>query len=153
MTKKKDHLRLVSARDTEAEMPDLADIYTIAYKVLGDLPETFQRQLDDLIIRVENFADEDSLSNLKIKDKYDLLGLYRGVPIPLKQGASPLSLPDLIYLYRCPIIRYAKENKEKIQDVVYHVLIHEVGHHFGFTDKQMKRIEKNKTKDGGRNRD
>ncbi len=153
MVKKKDHLRLVSGRDMAAEIPDLADIYTIAYKVLNDLPDNFQRQLDDLIIRVENFADEDSLENLKIRDKYDLLGLYRGVPIPLKQGAAPLTLPDLIYLYRCPIIRYAKENQESISDVVYHVLIHEIGHHFGFTDQQMKKIEKNRSKDGGRNRD
>lgn len=153
MTKKRDHLRLVSGRDLDAELPDLADIYTMAYKVLNDLPETFQNHLDDLIVRVENFSDQDSLDNLKIQDKYDLLGLYRGVPIPLKQGAAPLHLPDLIYLYRCPIIRYAKENKEEIIDVVHHVLIHEIGHHFGFSDKQMKKIDKNKKKDGGRNRD
>ncbi|HXF90873.1 MAG TPA: metallopeptidase family protein [Candidatus Nitrosotenuis sp.] len=141
MGKKRNHIRLVGGRDMMPEMPDLADLYTMAYKIINDLPERFRQHIDDLIIRIENFADEDTLDNLKIDDKYDLLGLYRGVPLPLKLGASPLSLPDFIYLYRCPIVRYAKENKEDIFDVIHHVLIHEIGHHFGFDDHDMELIE------------
>jgi predicted Zn-dependent protease with MMP-like domain len=142
MQKDRDHLQLVGGRDIDAEMPDLTDIYTMAYKVLNSLPDKFQNHIQDLIIRIENFADEETLNNLKIEDKYDLLGLYRGVPLPLKEDSKPLSLPDLIYLYRCPIIRYAKENKETVSDVVHHVLIHEIGHHFGYSDWEMRMIEK-----------
>jgi predicted Zn-dependent protease with MMP-like domain len=66
-----------------------------------------------------------------LTDKNDLLGLYRGIPLPMKTASTDSKLPDMIFLYRCPLIKYAKDNEEPIQDLIYHVMIHEIGHHFG----------------------
>lgn len=131
-------------------MPGLSDIYTMAYQVLNSLPKRFQHHTKNLIIRVENFADEATLQSLKVEDKYDLLGLYRGVPLPLKRESHILSLPDVIFLFRCPLIHFSKENKQDIKILIQHVMIHEMGHHFGYSDFDMEWIEES---DGGRNRD
>lgn len=123
-------------------LPDLTDIYELAYHVLEDLPRKFRSYTQDIMIRVENFADEQTLNSLKLGDKYDLLGLYRGVPLPLKAAGSVVSVPDTIFLYRCPLVRFAEDNHESIQRLVQHVMIHEIGHHFGFSDFDMEWIER-----------
>lgn len=123
-------------------LPDLTDIYELAYQVIEELPKKFRNFTSEIIIRVENFADEQTLASLKLKDKYDLLGLYRGVPLPLKGHGSVIAIPDTIFLYRCPIIRFAEENCEPINRLVKHVMIHEIGHHFGFSDFDMEWIER-----------
>ncbi|MBX3458124.1 MAG: metallopeptidase family protein [Candidatus Paracaedibacteraceae bacterium] len=151
MTGKKTKLRVVGGRNTMAEMPDLADLYTLAYKTLSSLPEKFKPFVKNLLVRIENFADDDTIKNLRLNDKYDLLGLYRGVPLPLKATPNSSNLPDIIYLYRCPLIKYASENSEKIEEIVHHVMIHEIGHHFGYSDNDTDWI--NCFEDGGRNRD
>jgi hypothetical protein len=79
---------------------------------------------------VENFADQETLDSLNIDNKYDLLGLYRGIPIPSKSKRSS-DLQDRIFLYRCPLIRYAREYEHDINTLTRHVLLHEMGHHFG----------------------
>jgi len=121
-----------------SDLPDLADVYSLAYKTIDTLPERFQPYLKSLLIRVENFADEKTLEGLSLTDRYDLLGLYKGIPLPFKTSNSSLVLPDIIFLYRCPLIRFARENEEDLAILVQHVTIHEIGHHFGFSDFDME---------------
>lgn len=138
MTIKPPLLQIVGNRNASAEIPDLADIYSMAYKILAELPEKYQPFIRNVIVRVENFPDETTLKSLQLNDRYDLLGLYRGIPLPHKTSYTPKNTPDVIYLFRCPLIRYAKENDNTIQELVTHVIIHEVGHHFGFTDEELE---------------
>lgn len=145
MEKNKTNFMVVGGRDRDqyAEMPDLADLYAMAYKTINDLPEKFHEHTANLLVRVENFADPDILDQLNLQDKYDLLGLYRGTPLPQKNMHSSSAIPDVIFLYRCPIIRFARESDEKIDVLVHHVMIHEMGHHFGYNDYDMEWIVKN----------
>ena len=142
--------------DVPEILPGLADIYAMAYRTIDHLPERFQEHAKKLIVRVENFADTETLNGLGVEDKYDLLGLYRGVPLPFKHHSETLSLPDIVFLYRCPLIRFAQDNGQEIQTLVTHVMIHEIGHHFGYSDFDMEWVEKmgkESKEDGGRNRD
>lgn len=123
-------------------IPDLTDIYEMAYTVLEDLPQKFRSYTQSIMIRVENFADAETLESLNLSDKYDLLGLYRGVPLPLKMSGAIVSIPDTIFLYRAPVIRFAQEHDEEVGRLVHHVMIHEIGHHFGFSDFDMEWIER-----------
>lgn len=117
-------------------MPDVSEIYDFAYSSLQRLPKTFRTHLKNFIVEVQNFADPEILQELAMKDRYDLLGLYRGVPVPLKKKISNKE-PDKIYLYRCPLIRHSLENKDDVKALVHHVLINEIGHHFGCTAHEM----------------
>jgi len=123
-----------------ADLPDLGDFCLLAQKTIDGLPEKFRKTTNCILIKIENFADQETLDSLNIKDKYDLLGLYRGTPMPVKNQAF-FSLPDTIFLYRCPLIRYARDNNEKLESLVHHVMIHEIGHHFGFSDQDLSWIE------------
>lgn len=138
MTANKAPLKNVGERNPAAEIPDLADIYSMAYTILTELPDKYQPFLKSVIIQVENFPDLQMLQNLKLTDRYDLLGLYKGIPLPKKTLDDALDEPDIIYLFRCPVIRYARENQESVTQLVNHVMIHEIGHHFGFTDEELE---------------
>ena len=139
MRKKKTKIPL--KRYEGADLPDLADIYVLAYRTMNFLPHRFQEYTGNILIRVENFADQDILDGLKLADKYDLLGLYQGIPLPLKGTNDALAIPDIIFLYRGPLIRFARENNEPLPQLVHHVMIHEIGHHFGFSDFDLDWIE------------
>ena len=139
MKKKKTKQPLMRYED--ADLPDLADIYALAYRTINFLPHRFQEYTSNILVRVENFADQDILDGLKLSDKYDLLGLYQGIPLPLKGTNDTLAIPDIIYLFRGPLIRFARENHEPLPQLVHHVMIHEIGHHFGFSDFDMDWIE------------
>jgi predicted Zn-dependent protease with MMP-like domain len=130
---------IVSATTNSAaiDLPDIADFYVLAQKTLESLPERFERTTKSLIVKVENYADHETLLSLNLDDKYDLLGLYRGIPVPTKSTKSSFLIPDIIYLYRCPLIRYSLENQEALESLVNHVMIHEIGHHFGFNDYDL----------------
>jgi predicted Zn-dependent protease with MMP-like domain len=117
-------------------MPAVAEIYDFAYQSLQKLPKSFRSHLKNFVIEVQNFADSNTLEELSMNDRYDLLGLYRGVPVPLKKKIRP-NQHHVIYLYRCPLIRHAFENSEDVQSLVHHVLINEIGHHFGCTANEM----------------
>ena len=127
-----------------ADLPDLTDFYLLSQKTINSLPEKFKKATSSLIIKVENFADQETLKSLKIIDKYDLLGLYRGTPLPAKRSSPSIPLPDIVFLYRCPLIRYSRDNHETIEALVHHVIIHEIGHHFGFNDYDLSWIENEK---------
>ena len=118
------------------QLPAIAEIYDFAYESLQRLPESFRAHLKNFVIDVKNFAEKEVLEELFMKDRYDLLGLYRGVPLPLKKKTKHKKL-DVIYLYRCPLIRHAAENHEDVKSLVHHVLINEIAHHFGCTAHEM----------------
>jgi predicted Zn-dependent protease with MMP-like domain len=121
--------------------PSLADMEVLAREVFAGLPAKFRALCEGLIIRVEDFAPDDVLDDLDIESEYDLMGLFQGVGLPFRSGTAPVQLPNMVWLYRCPILEYWAERDETLGAVVAHVLIHEIGHHFGLSDEDMEAIE------------
>jgi len=121
--------------------PTVADIEVLAERALGTIPQELKRHLGNVVIRVEEFPDEDVEEEMGLESPFDILGLYRGVALPHKSTASTRADADLVFLYRRPILDYWCESGEDLADLVRHVLIHEIGHHFGFSDEDMERIE------------
>jgi predicted Zn-dependent protease with MMP-like domain len=121
--------------------PSLGDIEALARRALAGLPRRFKRELGPLVIRVEDFPDAETEREMGLNSAFELLGLYRGVALPRKSLSDPHPDIDMILLYRRPILDYWCETGEDLFDVVRHVLIHEIGHHFGFSDDDMERIE------------
>ena len=122
--------------------PSLAEIEALAARALASLPRRFKRHLGPVVIRVEDFPDRETERAMELDSPFDLLGLYRGVALPHKSVSDPRAELDMIFLYRRPILDYWCESGEDLFEVVRHVLIHEIGHHFGFSDSDMDRIEK-----------
>jgi predicted Zn-dependent protease with MMP-like domain len=122
--------------------PGTPEEFEIAAQAIWDgLPRQFRKALDNVTLQVADFADAETLEAVRIRDPRDLLGLYQGAGLPFKSVWDPGSLPDRIFLYRIPIIDYARRNGERVDRVIRHVLIHEIGHHFGFSDADMAWIE------------
>jgi predicted Zn-dependent protease with MMP-like domain len=121
--------------------PSLADIEALAARALDTVPDALKRHIGSAVIRVEEFPDEETEEEMELESPFDLLGLYRGVALPHKSVSDPRPSIDMIFLYRRPILDYWCETGEELYDVVRHVLIHEIGHHFGFSDEDMARIE------------
>src|SRR5436309_166425 len=126
---------------TKRMPPPNQEIETLATRALADLPDEFKRALGPVVIRVEEFPDAETERAMDLDSPFDLLGLYRGVALPHKSVSDPLPEIDMIFLYRRPILDYWCETGEDLYTVVRHVLIHEIGHHFGFSDADMTRIE------------
>jgi predicted Zn-dependent protease with MMP-like domain len=122
--------------------PSLDDLEQIARAQLATIPELFRRHIRDVVIRVEEFCDEEVEAEMRLESPFDLLGLYRGVSLDRKSVAASASDLDMIFLYRRPILDYWCETGDDLARIVRHVLIHEVGHHFGLSDEDMHRIEK-----------
>jgi predicted Zn-dependent protease with MMP-like domain len=121
--------------------PSLADLEALAKRALAGLPRQFTDLLGPVVIRVDEFPDAETEAAMRLDSPFDLLGLYRGVALPLKSVSDPRPDIDMIFLYRRPILDYWCESGEDLFAVVRHVLIHEIGHHFGFSDADMHRIE------------
>lgn len=121
--------------------PTLAHIEAIAKRALAKLPARVKRELGPLLIRVEDFPDAETEAAMGLESQFDLLGLYRGVALPNRSVSAPLPGIDCVFLYRRPILDYWCDSGEHLEDIVTHVLIHEIGHHFGFSDEDMERIE------------
>jgi predicted Zn-dependent protease with MMP-like domain len=120
---------------------DAADIERLAAAALRKLPLAFQEHLQDVIIRVEEFADRETLDELEIDDRWDLTGLYHGRPLTELSVWTTAEMPPTITLYRAPLLREWRETGVDFADLVMHVVVHEVGHHFGLSDEDMHRIE------------
>jgi predicted Zn-dependent protease with MMP-like domain len=125
----------------EISPPTLETLEALAQATLDSLPETFARNVKGVLIRVEDFPDEETEREMELESPFDLLGLYRGGSIAGREGSNPSPFPDMIHLYRRPILDYWCETGEDLAHVVRHVLIHEIGHHFGFSDADMEAIE------------
>jgi predicted Zn-dependent protease with MMP-like domain len=121
--------------------PTLADLERLAEAALATIPGELKRHLGPVVIRVEDFPDEETEEEMGLDSPFDLLGLYRGVALPRKSVFGAGGEIDMIFLYRRPILDYWCETGEELGHVVRHVLIHEIGHHFGFSDEDMERIE------------
>ena len=121
--------------------PTIGDLETLAQSALATIPKELARHLGPVVIRVDDFPDEETEDEMELESPFDILGLYRGVALPHKSVASVVPNIDMIFLYRRPILDYWCETGEDLAHVVRHVLIHEIGHHFGFSDDDMDRIE------------
>jgi predicted Zn-dependent protease with MMP-like domain len=121
--------------------PSAAEIEAIARASLERLPEPFAAHLRDVVLTVEEFADDETLAMMGIEDAFDLSGLYHGLPIGQKSVELSGTLPDRIFLYRRAILDEWATDGESLEHLVHHILVHEVGHHFGLSDGDMHRLE------------
>ena len=121
--------------------PSLIDMDAMAREALNAVPQELRRFLGDVTIRVDDFPDDEVLEELDCESPFDLLGLYRGVDLTRRSFSDQPQDIDVIFLYRRPILDYWCETGEDLTRIVRHVLIHEIGHHFGLSDEDMERIE------------
>ena len=121
--------------------PDLDAFAAMAVAARQALPEPFRSLSSDVLVRVADFADEGTLTSLGIDDPMELLGLYEGIDLTNKSLFDTHDQPDMVWLYRRPILRTWMEGPDDLQHVVGHVLIHEIGHHFGLSDDDMYGLE------------
>ena len=126
---------------TSAKAPSLAEMEAMAHEVFARLPRTFSDLCEGVIIRVDDFPTEEVLNEMGAESEFDLLGLFQGVGLPFRSEGDIARLPNMIWLYRRPILDYWAEHDETLGHIVRHVLIHEVGHHFGLSDADMEAIE------------
>ena len=122
--------------------PDAGEIEELARAALARLPQQFRVHLADVLLRIEEFADEETLGALGIDDPFELTGLYEGVPLGEKSIAESGTMPDCIRLFRGPILdEWIARGDETLEHLMAHVLIHEVGHHFGLSDADFAKLE------------
>jgi len=121
--------------------PDAQTIEELARDVIARLPEAFAAHLGGVILRVEEFAEEAVLAELEIEDPFELTGLYTGRPIGDKSVSDSGAMPDMIHLYRRPLLDEWVETGVALGALIVHVVIHEVGHHFGLSDADMHALE------------
>ncbi len=121
--------------------PDAAALEAMAQAVLSRLPEPFAAHLDGVVLRVEDYADDDVLAELGIESPFDLSGLYQGRPLGEKSSTDSGALPDMIFLYRRALLDEWVETGVALDALIAHVVIHEVGHHFGLSDEDMHALE------------
>src|SRR3990170_415367 len=121
--------------------PSLADVEVLAAEAYRRLPQRFRGLCEELIIRVEDFPTEEVLKSMELDSEFDLLGLFQGVGLPFQSESVPQLMPNMIWLYRRPILDYWAEHEDSLGAIVTHVLVHEIGHHFGLSDEDMEKIE------------
>jgi predicted Zn-dependent protease with MMP-like domain len=121
--------------------PSLAELEVMAGEVFRHLPKRFRDLAADVVIQVDDFPSDDVLHDMRAESEFDLLGLFQGVGLPFRAESAPLQMPNMIWLYRRPILDYWAEHDETLGAIVKHVLVHEIGHHFGLSDADMHTIE------------
>ena len=126
---------------TTLKAPSLAEMETVAHDILARLPGQFRNLCEGLIIRVDDFPTDEVLDEMDAESEFDLLGLFQGTGLPYQSNNDVARLPNMIWLYRRPILDYWAEHEETLGHIIRHVLIHEIGHHFGLSDGDMEAIE------------
>ena len=122
--------------------PSLDDFARLAEAAFAALPEMFRQAAGDEVIRIDDFADEETLDSLEIEDPFELSGLYHGVHIGERDAMGPAAEPSRIFLYRRPILdEWCERGDVGLAEIIAHVLIHEIGHHLGLDDDQIHHIE------------
>ena len=121
--------------------PSLAAFEVMAAQAFQRLPQRFRKLCDGLVIQVEDFPTEEVLDHMGLDSAFDLLGLFQGTGLPFRYESTPVQMPNMIWLYRRPILDYWAEHEEALGAIVTHVLVHEIGHHFGLSDADMHAIE------------
>ncbi|MDP1735900.1 MAG: metallopeptidase family protein [Caulobacter sp.] len=125
-----------------AAAPSLDDFAAIARAAFDDLPQPFRDLAGEAVIRVTDFAEEDVLAEMGIDDAFELTGLYQGVDLARRSVLDPLPQPSLVFLYRRPILdEWAERGDVTLGELIAHVLVHEIGHHFGLSDDDIEAIE------------
>ncbi len=125
----------------EASAPSLGDIEALAADAYARLPKRFRALCADLVIQVADFPTDEVMDSMHCETEFDLLGLFQGVGLPFQSEAVSGQLPNMIWLYRRPILDYWAEHEDSLSAIVTHVLVHEIGHHFGLSDGDMHAIE------------
>lgn len=128
---------------TETTAPSADAIETIARQVITNLPAPFAPHAKDIVLRVADFADEEMLDELEIDDPLDLTGIYDGIPMTEKSASSPQHFPDTIWLFRRALLdEWAERGNVTLGQLVAHVTVHELAHHFGWSDDDIARIDR-----------
>ena len=122
--------------------PSLAELEVLAGEVFRHLPKQFRDLCSNLVIQVDDFPSREVLRVMHAESEFDLLGLFQGVGLPFRSESAPVQMPNMIWLYRRPILDYWAEHDETLGAIVKHVLVHEIGHHFGLSDADMHAIER-----------
>ncbi len=128
--------------------PTLADFEAMAASSWDRLPHEFRTLCGDLVIRIEDFALDEVLDELEIESPFDLMGLYQGTSLARQSVSDVPQGPNMVFLYRRAILDYWAENEDTLGSLVTHVLVHEIGHHFGLSDEDMERIEEEAEPEG-----
>jgi predicted Zn-dependent protease with MMP-like domain len=122
--------------------PSLAELEALAAEVFTRLPWRFRELAADVVIQVDDFPSEEVRDQMHVESEFDLLGLFHGVGLPFRSESAAVRMPNMIWLYRRPILDYWAEHDETLGAIVKHVLVHEIGHHFGLSDSDMAAIER-----------
>ena len=121
--------------------PSLEDMEAMAAEAFASIPAELRQNVANVVIQIADFPDDETSGEMDLETPFDLLGLYRGVDLARKSVGDVAQDMDMVYLYRRPILDYWCETGEDLKHVIRHVLIHEIGHHFGLSDEDMERIE------------
>ena len=131
-----------AAEWTDRPAPSLDDFAFIARAAFEALPEPFRSAAGEVVLRIDDFADEETMGSVGVEDPFELTGLYHGVDIGRREGLGPAAEPSRVFLYRRPILdEWCERGDISLSDLIAHVLIHEIGHHFGLSDDDIDAIE------------
>ena len=121
--------------------PTIADIQAIAEAVIETIPAELLRRAGNVVVQVVDFPDEETEAAMELESPFDLLGLYLGEALTERSVTQPRPEPDLVFLYRRPLLDYWCESGAELAEVVRYVLVHEIGHHFGYSDDEMDALQ------------
>jgi predicted Zn-dependent protease with MMP-like domain len=125
-----------------SKAPSLEEFEVFAVEAFRRLPKEFRALCADLVIKIDDFPTDEVLDKMGLRSEFDILGLFQGVGLPFRAESAPTHMPNMIWLYRRPILDYWAEHDEMLGAIVTHVLVHEIGHHFGLSDDDMEEIER-----------
>ena len=121
--------------------PSLIEFEVIATEAFRRLPAHFRARCEGVVVHIEDYATDEVLDTMGIQSELDLMGLFQGVGLPFQSESAPVQMPNMVWLYRVPILLYWAEHDESLGHIITHVLVHEIGHHFGLSDADMEAIE------------
>jgi predicted Zn-dependent protease with MMP-like domain len=126
---------------TDLEAPSLDEFEALARNAFALLPAEFRALVGDIAFVIQDFPDDDVIRGMELESEFEILGLFQGSDLAARVNNQGVAAPTMIFLYRRPILDYWAEHRERLGDIVRHVLVHEIGHHFGLSDDEMDVIE------------